>query len=340
MDRKSFKSKPYHVKQKHSGEIEKTIHSANTDIGTPTSTADLHVYGKAEFDNPILDLNTLIFGHRISVSGSAPTPLANVPSASVLYLSPYTSEFVGLYVDERWQVKQTSMVTRSLSVLSASNLNYDVFVYWDNSRNVVDLDFWPWSSDTSRENVLARKDGVLVKHNDPSRRYAGTVRTVANGVIADEKHRRLVWNMYNRVPRSVAAVETTDSWSGTGTDTWRAYNNNSENSVSYVSGEGISVDVSGRGIVQYTQSNWGATVGIGINSVTTDSSVLRVGGTTIANVYTYPLCEYRGVPNNGVAGYYKITLLECTFAAVTLYGDNGTAGTNYFQAGLVGSIVC
>ncbi len=45
MDKKSFKSKPYHVKQKHSGEIDKTIHSSDTDIGTSTVSADLHVYG-------------------------------------------------------------------------------------------------------------------------------------------------------------------------------------------------------------------------------------------------------------------------------------------------------
>ena len=336
MDKKSFKAKPYHLKQKHSGEIETTIHSSDTDIGTPAFPADLHVYGTARFEDPALAANAIIFGHRLSVSGSSPVPAANVPSASVLYLTPHASEFVGLYFQDRWQVRQTSMVTKSLSALSASNLNYDVFVYWDQARKVVDLDFWPWSGDRTRENDLVRKDGVFVKHDDPTRRYAGTVRTVAIGVIADAASRRFVWNYNNRIERYLQQpLETTNLWTY-GTVAFRAANGQDANSFELVVGDPEMVVATVHTLAQGV-TNLTCSVGIGVNSTTVNSANIY-GAITMRDDVSGPLhapcrAEYANTPT---PGYNRFHWLEAASATVTFYGDNSNA--TFFNFGIMGRI--
>ena len=340
MDKKSFKNKPYHLKQKHSGEIEKTIHSSDTDIGAPTSPADLHVYGTARFEDPALAANALIFGHRLSVSGSSPIPIENVPSASVLYLTPHMSEFVGLYFQDRWQVKQTSMVTKSLNVLSASNLNYDVFVYWDQTRKVVDLDFWPWSGDRTRENGLARQDGVYVKHDDPTRRYAGTIRTVAAGVIADAASRRFVWNYNNRIERFLQQpINTVDSWTDS-TLSYRAANLQNANSFELVIGdpETVIASVNTSCKAQTGLFGYGCSVGIGVNSTTVNSANIYGAFTSIDDVnggmWTPCRAEYTNTPT---PGYNRFHWLEIVGGGTfTFYGDGGNA--TYFNFGIMGRV--
>lgn len=333
MDKKTFKSQPYHLKKKHSGEIEKTIHSSDTEIGTKTSPADLHVYGTATFEDIDIAVNSTMFGHRLSVSGSSPVPLANVPSSSFLYLTPYNSEFIGLYVDGHWNVKQTSMVTKSLDVLSASNLNYDVFVYWDTSREVVDLDFWPWSGQRTRENGLVRQDGVLVRHNDPTRRYAGTVRTVANGVIADTTTRRFVWNFYNRVDRHLQGpTESTDSWSYSGTS-FRPANNQTANSFEFVIGDAQMVQATVYTLATAASPNWGCTVGIGVNS-TSDNSANVFGTLTLASMYVPCISHYVNIPTTGYNRFYWLEISGGI--SITWTGDLGFP--TYNNSGIFGKL--
>lgn len=316
MDKKSFKSKPYHLKQKHSGEIEKTIHTSDTEIGTSTLPANLHVYGTSRFEDPLLFAHTSIFGHRLSVSGSSSVPTDAVPSSSVLYLTPHTSEHVGLYNGDHWQVKQTSMVTKSLSVLSASNLNYDVFVYWNSSAKVVDLSFAPWSGNTTRENNLVRKDGVYVKHDDPTKRYAGTVRTVAAGVIADTLSQRFVWNFYNRVSRRFYATPASTFWNYSSA-TWRYASSGTTcvgtNIVGVVCGDVADANASVHDICLCTNDSH-MEVGIGMDSTT---NIAAGAGIVIANIYGSIMCRWDGqVPT----GYHYLAWIE--------HGENAT-GTFY-----------
>ncbi len=321
MDRKSFKSEPYHVKKKHSGEIDRVVHSSDTDVGASNSPANLHVYGTARFEDPALAANALVFGHRLSVSGSSSVPTANVPSSSVLYLTPHTSEFVGLYSDDHWGVKQTSMVTKSLSVLTGSNENYDVFVYWDRDRKVVDLDFWPWAGDRTRANELVRQDGVLVKHNDSSKRYAGTVRTVAAGVVADTLSQRYVWNNYNRVSRRFYATMGS-SWNYSST-TWRYAGSGvtsiGSNTVGMVCGDVADANANVNTIALCAGNSSHMEVGIGMDSVVN----IAVGaGICSLNVYTSTSCRWDGQISSG---YHYLAWLE--------HGENAT-GTFYGNSSL------
>jgi len=335
MDRKSFKSKPYHLKQKHSGEIEKTIHSADTDIGSSSSPADLRVYGTAYFDDPALGANTFVMGHRISVSGSAPIPTSNVPSASVLYLTPYTSEYVALHDGDHWRVRQTSMVTKSLTELTASNTNYDVFTYWNRENNVVDLNFEAWSGNTTRATSLARKDGVLVSGNDSTKRYVGTIRTVnVAGVTADCNSRRFVWNYYNKSPRTLKQFTVASDWIYAGT-AWRAANNNiGVNSFEYVTGEADFVEARVHSVGTSVTNGYGICVGIGIDTATSNSAI-QYGGVSNGSHYSTLVAHYSGY----TTGYHRFTWLEVTGGnSTTFYGNIGQP--DYFGFGIIGTLRC
>lgn len=333
MDRKTFKSKPYHTKTKHNGEIEKVVVPAELEVGATTIPSDLRVHGTARLPDIDAPMNSLVFGHRLSVSGSSPVPSANVPSASVLYLTPFTSNAVCVHDGDHWIVKQTNMVTKSLTALSASNLNYDVFVYYDTTRDVVDLDFSPWSSTTSREIVLSTLDGVLVKSNDTTRRYAGTVRTVAAGVIADAASRRFVWNYYNRVPRLLQQpLEETNSWTYAATS-YRAANGQTANSFELVLGATELVIANVQTLATHSQSGWGCSVGVGVDSTTVNSANLY-GTITIAGAYVPCLAQYSNTPS---AGYHRFTWLEITGGTtITFVGDLNLP--TYCNFGIMGNV--
>jgi hypothetical protein len=318
MDKKSFKKEPYHVKKKHNGEIDKTVLSSNTDVGTPSLPAELHVYGTARFDDPALAANALIFGHRLSVSGSSSVPAASVPSASVLYLTSHTSEFVGLYLGDHWGVKQVNMVTKSLQSVTASNTNHDVFVYWDQNRKVIDMEFLAWSSDQARAQELRTQDGVLVKSGDPTRRYAGTIRTVAAGVISDSTTRRYLWNYYNRVSRQFVAINTTTAWNYSSA-TWRFSGSGTTsigtNAVGVVCGAIADVNANVNGIASTVTNASHMEYGVGLNDTT---NLARGGGFCDVNQFSNISCRWDGQIT--IPGFHLICWLE--------HGENAT-GTFY-----------
>jgi hypothetical protein len=333
MDRKTFKSKPYHTKTKHNGEVEKVVVPADLDVGAETIPTDLRVHGTARLADIDAPMNSLVFGHRLSVSGSAAVPSANVPSASALYLTPFTSNALCVHNGDHWLVKQTNMVTKSLSALSASNLNYDVFAYYDTTLDVIDLDFSPWSGATTREIALTTLDGVLVKGNDTTRRYVGTVRTVAAGVVADAASRRFVWNYYNRVPRFLQQPsEGTDSWTYAATS-YRAANGQTANSFEFVIGDTELVNATVQTLASAGTSGWGCSVGIGVDSTTVNSANIY-GTITNASLYQPCIAQYSGTPS---AGYHRFTWLEISGGiTITFYGDVGNL--TYFNFGMMGNV--
>lgn len=90
----------------------------------------------------------------------------------------------------------------------------------------------------TRATGLATQDGVFVKTGDPTRRYLGTFKTSGAGqAVIDNRSQRLIWNYYNRRPRSLLKQELTNSWTyGSTSPTWRAANNDARNRVEFVCG--------------------------------------------------------------------------------------------------------
>ena len=183
---------------------------------------------------------------RLTLSSGVPVTLADVTAAGTLYFTPYVGNVIALYSGTRWVVRASAEISISLSGKTASK-NYDVFCY--DSSGTPTLELLVWTNDTTRATALAYQDGVLVKSGAPTRRYLGTIRTTATtGQCEDTETRRLVWNMYNRVPRPMYRTAGTSHTYDSAT--YRQWNADASVILEFVMGQtgevrgGISVSIS------------------------------------------------------------------------------------------------
>ncbi len=148
---------------------------------------------------------------RLSASAGTSVPTSDVTAATTIYYLPYVGRKVALYDGTNWNYFDfgVSVLSKSLSALSATT-NYDLFLY-DNAGTLT-LETLAWSSATARATLLTYQDGVLVKSGASTRRYMGTIRTVAAGQTEDSQAKRFVFNAQNRVPRRSFSQDTTYNW--------------------------------------------------------------------------------------------------------------------------------
>jgi hypothetical protein len=212
-----------------------------------------------------------------------------------------------------------------------SGKNYDVFAYWSGSAVTLELSA-AWTSDTARADALARQDGVWVKSGTTTRRYVGTIRTISTTQTTDAKLQRFVWNYYNRLPMELKVIDTTNSWSYTST-TYRAANNNADNSFEYVTGEAHYIEVYSVSAADASAINFFGT-GIGIDSTSVNSALIFTGVTRPSG--SSISCAYAQYKGRQALGYHKITWLESGNTGTTFYGD-GNVTT--FQTGMVGVVL-
>lgn len=172
-----------------------------TGIGLGTATTDA-----ARMDNAN-SFGTCEF--RLSLTTGVPVTTSDVTAAETLYCVPYGGGRIALYTGTSW-VMRTS-VQMSIDVPDATNM-YDVFCY-DNAGTPT-LELTAWTNETTRATALTTQDGVLVKTGVLTRKYLGSFysTTAGNGQIEDSVANRYLWNYYNRVPRVMRALDTTDSY--------------------------------------------------------------------------------------------------------------------------------
>jgi len=119
-------------------------------------------------------------------------------------------------------------------------LPYDVWGYL--SGGTLALEILAWTNLTTRATALAKQDGVLVKTGDATRKYLGTILcfwagycedcSQANTTYGNATH--FVWNMYNRVPRSLSMVNVTGhTYNSTSP---RKFNNNDYVQIEIIAG--------------------------------------------------------------------------------------------------------
>jgi hypothetical protein len=186
---------------------------------------------------------------------------------------------------------------------------------------------------------LTPQDGVWVKSGALTRRYLGTIRTTdaqAGGQCEDSESRRFVWNYYNRLPRKLKVIDTTDWWAY-GTGAWRAARNTLANRVQLVIGVSEH-PVTARCLSRMTGGAGGfygdGSVGIGVDSITSNSADLFTGTRWQISPYNHgvapTMAEYFGYPGYG---YHFLQWIEhgAGGAGTAFYGDGGLA---YLQAGL------
>lgn len=258
----------------------------------------------------------------LTLTTGTPYPTSDVTSASTVYLTALDGGRVGVYAPNTsaWTALVLSGdASLILSGLTA-NTNYDVFVY--NNNGAVGLELGPaWTNDNTRATGLVLQDGILVKSGDATRRYGGTLRTVSTSATADSSAQRFLWNMYNRAPRSLRAIDATASWTYA-TAGWRQANGNTANQVEVVVGfQGPLVELSADAVRTNASASVGAT-GIGIGSTTAlGAGVIAVASTNVAGGNAMQHASYRGFAPLGHT--YYAWLEYGSGAGDTWYGTSG-----------------
>jgi len=277
---------------------------------------------------------------RLSLESGVPVSTSNQTAKTSVYFMPYHGNKISLYNTDTglWTVHEFSQLTFALSGLTADR-NYDLYVYSVNGVVTVDnngLTSWGTGA-TSRDAgvALELQDGVLVKKDAHNYRYIGTIRTTGTtGQCEDSFTKRLVWNAYHRVDRSMYYLPSASSWTYE-VAAWQQRDNTAASQVECVAGQdgdNITVDVWG-----YSQNASAATtkfmsVGIGESADTPATGCILVPAT--ADVADSQKPSSAHLRKHKSEGYHVYKWLEWATAGhtVTWFGTNGTSSIR--QSGL------
>lgn len=261
---------------------------------------------------------------RISVDTAA-VQTSDVSGFTITFY-PFRGSRIALYNGTQWVLR--TIASPTISVPATTNTNYDVFAY-DNSGTVT-LELVAWSTDTARATNITTQDGVYVKSGATTRRYLGTVRTGSSvGFVPDTEAQRYCWNYYNRLPRPMKVVSTSN-WTYT-TATYRQANASTTNQLDCVIGVSEEpVEVTLATTAANTSAGVAVRIGIGLGSTTASSATMTPSATTqLANTPTPINAYYRGWPG---AGRRYFPWLEFSTASGT------TTWNSSVEGGLIGTV--
>jgi len=280
-------------------------------------------------------------GGRLTLTSGTPVTTSDVTGATTIYYTPYVHDTIVLWDGARWRPVTFAEVSHALGTMSA-NTNYDVFGYLN--AGALALEKLAWSNDTTRATAVTIQDGRYCKSGDKTRLYIGTFRSTsttttedsAGGVTSQVGGKRFVWNMYNRVPRAMAVIDTTATWTYNAAN-WRQANAASGNKVECVTG--ISSDVSAQLTVTVNIGNTNpAHAGIGLDSVTAATGVGQAHNAGASLAFDGVLSAF--IDRELTAGYHYIAWLEAGYAGASLTwtGRISSGGTAGRQSGMTARI--
>lgn len=293
--------------------------------GTPLSRKGTH--------QRILGLAGGIPGGRLTLTSGTPVTTSDVIGATSIYYTPFIHNGIELWDGNAWIWLSFSQYTLALGTLT-SGKNYDVFAYINSGA--LALEVLAWTDDSTRATGISLQDGRYCKTGDKTRLFLGTFRTTsttqtedsAGGTTTQVGGKRFLWNMYNRVDRTLAVKDTTDNWAYT-TVTWRQANNAAGNKVEFVLG--LSEDIVDAAALAdaYLLNNatQGAMTGVGVDVTNAVSGFVQPGFNADATnaVYAPFQGRYSGYL---AAGYHYLAWIEKgTSGTCTFLGDNGADGT-------------
>jgi hypothetical protein len=273
--------------------------NAVVSLASGTKRVRLHFptwYG--EIDNGVCE-------GRLTLDNTAPVTTSDVTGATSVYFMPYNGNRIALFDGTGWRKYQFTTLTLALGTLT-SGLPYDVFIY-DNAGTLT-LELLAWTNGTTRATALVFQDGVYCKTGALTRRYLGTFYTTSTTQTEDSGLNRLLWNMYNRVPRQGYVQSTTGHTYGSATT--RYWNNDSTMKVSAVLGlpdritQCLSMDVSlGTNAISVVRSilDWS---GSGSGAGYDEGFVIYGSGTFIR------LSQNNVVVRSIPAGYHFVAITE------------------------------
>jgi hypothetical protein len=268
---------------------------------------------------------------RLSLTTATCVPTGDVTAATTLYFTSCTGNRITLY-DASGNPTTYTTAEISIAIPASTSTMYDVWVFANSG--VPTLELLAWTNDTTRATAIARSSGRWTKTGDTTRLYVGSIRTTTvSGQTEDSNAKRYVWNMYNRVRRSMAVLEATNSWTYT-TLTYRQARNASVNQLDCVTGlaEGL-IDITV--IANASNSTGGVNFGVAIgeNSTTTAAATSLMGISAAAAGANDTVTA--SLKKTAALGRNTYVWLEISVATGTTTWL-GTGGTTYTQSGISG----
>lgn len=293
-------------------------------------------------------------GGRLTLTSGTPVTTDDLGGATTIYYVPYKSDKVPLYDGTAWALHSIGSSGLSQAVSDATkspaavvlNTCYDLFVWSDSGT--IRLSRGPaWFSVSLRgtgagTTELERVNGRYVNRvsisNGPGAQrglYVGTVRTGEAAQIRDALDTRHVWNMYNRVRRSMRALDSTNSWNYT-TDTFRFANGDSANALDLV--VGIAEDTV-TAVHMATVSNevpgalMVAAIGLDLSTVAA-TGCLTALAVSVADEYHQLTAHWEGHP--GIGRHFLARLEKSSADGTTTWYGDANAPTR-LQTGIHGA---
>ena len=262
---------------------------------------------------------TAIAGGRLCLQPSSPFETTDRTGLTVYY-SPFVSKTLILYAlgVDRWIPHEFNEV--SITLPSTTNKNYDIFASFDGAA--ISLSYAVWTSDTIRASALELQDGRTVLSSDKSCLYLGTCRVNASGVVSDTETERFVWNAFNQRIKLLTKSDTTDhTYQAL---TWRSWNNDTGNKVSFVTGEQCVFCCQLHNAMKGSTAGKLAAAGIGANTTTTAVKDLAC----YLNQHFHASLGYCGLAQLGLNEYSMLQKSENSYSV------------SYYNAALMAAWLC
>lgn len=247
---------------------------------------------------------------------------------------PYLHDRIMLWNGYGFQAIQFAVTALPLTS-AVANTSYDVYAYISGTgpTATLGLEMLAWTNPNNRATAIVYTNGIVCKNGDPTRRYLGSFYCQTAGTTCDygfsgannsAPAKRYLWNMYNRVRRSLLVADSTATWTY-GTGAWRiargvAAPNNCVEMMRGLDHEAVFATASIAGSFNTSQ---GSCCGIGVNGAAPASPSAGTAAVwnTAGNICQLTnTAAYVGVPGTG---YTFLSLQEYDI------GTGQTKGSNY-----------
>ncbi len=325
----------------------------NTFSGTQTFSGAVSF---AQPATPLASLRSFVKpGHRLSLTSAVAVTIADATAAGTIYWTPHEHNLTPIHNGAAWI---NAAVTEKSFILDATNhlsgKNYDFFLDYNAGAPRV-VTGPAWTNDTTRADAISRdatygyyvnttamtgrvsNNGGTVSLSAGAALYLGTIRCAANGQTEDSAAKRFVWNMFNRVPRPMRVVDSTDAWSYASA-TIRQARANAVNQLDMVRGldeDSVICTVLSR--FANDTVNQAGFVHIGLDSTTTPATGCLMNGGGSATVLHAMPTQAHWVGHPGLGRHFLAWLESSSGGTSTFSGDAGAP--TYVQSGIGGEVM-
>lgn len=260
---------------------------------------------------------------RLTLETGVPVSTTDQTAKTSVYFTPYKGNSIAIYNPTKavWEHFKFTEITGTVPGGTATN--HDVWIY-DNAGTLT-MAFSAWGSDTARTTDIVLQDGIYCKDGQLGYRYVGTIRTTSvSGQCEDSTSSRYVWNMYNRVTRSLTCTDSTGSWAYN-TAAWRQANNSTTLGtarVDFVCGLNEDAFDASRQVLVYFTGAAAAGSGIALDAINTNHAQ-TYGGYAGAGDYDNQYAKY--VAYSGIGYHYLQNTEYGAAAGTTWYGSNAAS---------------